>query len=76
MHGAMAKRNKAVPPEPPENPWPARLSALRAKLGLTQVQLAARLRISQSQLSAYQSGSRKPTRPIAYLIELLENEQI
>jgi transcriptional regulator with XRE-family HTH domain len=56
--------------------WPERLKRLRARHDWTQTQLAARLRISQSQVSAFLSGSREPTRPIAYLIELLENGTI
>lgn len=58
----------------PKRPaWGERLLKLRNRLDLTQAEAAARIRISQSQWSAFESGARKPTRPIKYLIELLEN---
>jgi transcriptional regulator with XRE-family HTH domain len=58
------------------NPWPARLEALQRKLKLTQVELAARLRITQSMISEYRTGKKIPIKAIQYLIELLENETI
>ncbi len=56
-----------------KNDWPARLRAIRERLGITQAEAAARVRISQSQWSAFESGTRQPTRPVAYLLELLES---
>lgn len=70
----MARKPKRKPK--PANPWPARLSKLRTSLGLTQAQAAARVRISQSQWSAFEAGNRTPTRPIAYLIDLLERGEL
>jgi DNA-binding transcriptional regulator YiaG len=58
------------------NPWPGRLLKLRERLRLSQAQAAAKIQISQSQWSSYESGARQPTRPIAYLISLLENGTI
>jgi DNA-binding transcriptional regulator YiaG len=63
-------------PKRSANPWPKRLKALRDRLGLNQTQAALRVSISQSQWSAFESGLRKPTRPIARLIELLETGKI
>ncbi len=65
----MAKRK----PRGAANNWPERLRRLRDKRGWTQAQAAAHLHLSQSQWSQFESGVRKPTRPIAYLIELLES---
>lgn len=68
----VAKRKaKSDEPAPPPNPWPARLKAVRDRYGLTQAQAAERIRISQSQWSAFESGGRQPTRPVAHLLELL-----
>jgi len=63
-------------PKSSANPWPERLRKLRDKLDLTQSELAKRLRISQSQVASYETGKRRPTRPIQFLIELLENKKI
>lgn len=67
----MAKKKPAK-----KNPWPALLTELRERLDLTQAEAAARCRISQSQWSVYEAGKRRPTRPIAYLIELLDAGKI
>jgi transcriptional regulator with XRE-family HTH domain len=56
----------------PTDKWPDRLKKLRARLGLSQAQAAARVSISQSQWSSFETGARQPTSPIARLIELLE----
>lgn len=69
MNVARKKKKPAFP----DSPWPKKLRVLMKQHGMTQVQLAARLRLSQSQISAFLSGERLPTRPIAYLIELLES---
>lgn len=61
----------------PHPVWTAKkIRALRDRLDLTQKEMAARLRISQSQLSSFEKGHRSPTRPIAYLLELLDSETI
>jgi transcriptional regulator with XRE-family HTH domain len=60
--------------KPTTNPWPARLKALRWRLGLTQREAAERSHIAQAQWSAYETGQRQPTRPIRFLIEVLEQE--
>jgi DNA-binding transcriptional regulator YiaG len=76
----MTKRRKPAPKKTgksaADNPWPEKLLALRGQLGLNQAQAAAKIQISQSQWSSYESGARQPTRPIAHLISLLENGTI
>ena len=68
MMSTMSKERK--------KPWPQRLKDLRTRLGLTQDEAAKRCRISQSQWATFEAGKRKPTRPVAFLIELLEQEEI
>jgi transcriptional regulator with XRE-family HTH domain len=70
------KQRKPAKKPVPENPWPKRLKVLRDKLGLNQKQAAEKIHISQSQWSAFESGARTPTRPIAHLISLLESGKI
>jgi len=67
----MTDRKKKPKAGAKSNPWPARLKAIRERYKLTQTEAAARVRISQSQWSAFESGARTPTRPIAHLIELV-----
>ena len=67
----MAKRKQAPKPKPPAT-WPERLKALRAKLGLTQTDMAEKLAISQGQYSKLESGEREPSGPLALLIAHLE----
>ena len=52
---------------------PQRVKAIRAKLGLTQVEFAARLGCSQPILSQWETGTHTP-RDTGYLMALLELE--
>lgn len=64
------KRTRAV------KSWRTRMKDSRNRLGLAQQEAAERVSISQSQWSAFESGKRRPTRPIARLLELLEDGTI
>jgi DNA-binding transcriptional regulator YiaG len=67
----MARKRKQ--PEPPANPWPARLRALRQKLGLaSQQQAATRFRVSLRTWAAWESGETTPPRVTQLLFEMLE----
>jgi transcriptional regulator with XRE-family HTH domain len=70
--GTMPKRSQPWPPAD----WPKFLKELRDRLGVNQSQAAARVCISQSQWSAFESGVRTPTRPIACLIRFLADGKI
>lgn len=48
--------------------WPAELRALRARLGLSQAGLAARLGISKRTLQGWESGRFTPSGPAAALL--------
>lgn len=65
----VARKKTPPAPEPPANPWPARLRALQERLHLDNHDMAARLDVS---LRAYQSwkwGERRPSPAQARLIE-------
>ena len=51
---AWIARVRARAEGPPRRPRPLRLSALRGKLGLTQVEVAARMEMTQSDLSKFE----------------------
>ncbi len=67
----MAKRKKK-----PGTDWHSLMKGLRDSRAWTQAQAAERIGISQSQWSAFESGTREPTRPIALLINLLASGNI
>ncbi len=71
----MSAMPRKANPWPPAD-WPKFLLALRTRLGLNQTQAAAKICISQSQWSAFESGQRKPTRPISCLIRFLADGKI
>lgn len=52
--------------------FPKRLRTLRAHRGLSQKQLAALCRLSQSAISNYENGTRKLSREIFTLAKVLE----
>lgn len=54
--------------------WPADLRALRARLGLSQSGLAARLGISARTLQGWEQGRRTPRGPAAALLERVMEE--
>lgn len=74
----MAEKPKKPKPRKPAKTWtPAAIKALRDRLDLTQEECAARLRISQGQLSNLETGRReKPTSAIAHLLDLLSDGKI
>lgn len=52
---------------------PATFKAIRERAGLTQGQLAERLRLSDSRtIRRYEDGSREVSGPVAILMELLD----
>lgn len=67
----MAKKKK-----PARRNWPKLMREIRDRLDLNQAEAADRIHISQSQWSSFESGKRQPTRPIAHLIELLDQGTI
>jgi DNA-binding transcriptional regulator YiaG len=71
MSVATKKPRKPAPSDRPPNPWPARLSVLRKRLGITQVAAAARLGIPTRTWIAWENGQRQPRGPSARLIELV-----
>ena len=60
---------------PAINQWPERLKALRKRLGLTQTEAAAAVRVTRRAWTNYEA-SRIPPKPIQLLIELLEKGKI
>ena len=52
---------------------PATFKAIRERSGLTQGQLATRLRLSDSRtIRRYEDGSREVSGPVAILMEMLD----
>jgi len=72
----MAKKRGKKPKPAGDNPWPAKVLAIRTKLGLTQTAAAARIRVGPAVWSAWENGLRKPSRQCQLLLELLEAETI
>lgn len=70
------KRKDPDPPPAAPPPWPERLRALRSRLGLTQQQAAARIRVSLRAWSGWERGEDTPSPPFELLLELLEAEKI
>ena len=64
------KRTPAPPPEPPANPWPARLAGIRALYKLTLDEAAARISAPVSTWNNWEYGRRRPNPMIQRLIEL------
>ena len=58
------------------NPWPKRLFALRKRLGLTQADAAAKVRVSLRSWAAWELGEQIPSSPHQLLITLLESGKI
>lgn len=58
------------------NPWPAKLKALRDRLGLSNEQVAARLRISLRLWRSWCYGERKPSPAGQALLSLLDQGKI
>lgn len=54
----------------PENPWPARLKAIRDRHGLTQEEAAARINAPLGTWRGWEQGRRRPNPMIQRLIEL------
>ena len=73
--GPMGIRTLALPrmgkKRKPDRDWPALMKKLREKLRLTQVEAAARIRVSQAYWSRLEAGKIDPPDPVIYLIELL-----
>lgn len=70
----------ARPPKaaaPPDNPWPARLKALRKKLGnISQADIAAKIRATRQSWITWEKGHARPSPQAQLLIELLESGKI
>ncbi len=73
--GTMAPEKKKGRPSAPRTAQGKRLVALRAKLGLTQAQAAAKVRVSPRAWAGYEAGDLIPG-PIKLLIDLLEKKKI
>jgi DNA-binding transcriptional regulator YiaG len=58
------------------NPWPTRLKALRDRLGLTNDQMAQRLRIDVRLWKSWVYGERQPRGAAVALITLMEEGKI
>jgi transcriptional regulator with XRE-family HTH domain len=56
----------------PDAPWPERLAALRAALGLSMAGMAGRVGVSARTWYYLERGKRLPTRPVQILVALLE----
>lgn len=57
-------------------PTPGEIKAAREKLGLTQAQAAEKVGVGQGVWSAWESGTRRPSRQSAILIDLLKRKKI
>ena len=56
---------------------PATFKAIRERAGLTQGQLALRLRLSDSRtIRRYETGAREVSGPVSILMELLDAGQL
>lgn len=55
---------------------PAELRAIRARLGLTQAELAERIGVTDRSMRRYESGEHSISRPIAMLIETLSRQPL
>ena len=53
-----------------DNDWPARLKALRKRLGLTQSEAASKALIRRETWNRFEAGKQKPSERIKRLIEL------
>jgi putative transcriptional regulator len=53
---------------------PEQIKALRARLGLTQAQMAERMGVALQTYQQWEHGRRKPRRPTLKLLEILTNE--
>ena len=53
---------------------PEELKRVRARLGLTQTQLAARLGITQNTVARWEGGDRRITEPMTRLIDRIAKE--
>ncbi len=67
----MAKRR--AKPEPPANPWPARVQALLDRYSLSHSQLGQRLGVSRANIGDFTNGRRNPPRPVQKLIVMMED---
>jgi DNA-binding transcriptional regulator YiaG len=57
-------------------PSPGQIKAIREKLGLKQSEAAEKVGVGQGVWSAWEKGSRKPSRQSAILIDLLRRKKI
>lgn len=75
---ATVAKKKPTPARKPANPWPAKLAALRARLGLTVEQAAERVGVKPRTWQAWEQPSqrRAPSPSHAILIGLLERGKI
>ena len=55
---------------------PERIKAIREALGLTQAEAAERVRVSQSVWSAWERGTRTPSRQSELLIRFLQQKKL
>ncbi len=62
-----ARATRVLPP-----PTPAQVQALRARLGLSQVQFARRFGFAPDTVQQYEQGRRVPSGPAATLLRVIE----
>ncbi len=73
-HVHMAKRVR--PEGDPANTWPRRLFEMRQRLGLTQQQAAAKVRVSRRAWVKWESGRQVPSASRQLLLGLLEDGKL
>lgn len=65
-----------APARKPKIPTGKQIKAIRERLGLTQAEAAAKVRVSQSVWSAWERGATRPSPSSVLLIELLDRGSI